>query len=123
DGVDPGAGHGEHERPGREGPAAGPVADVARQCGLGVGPGGYQVHAVIATVFEARAQHGPDRGDAVVLVRRRGHGQPGVVGEQRHHAVDVGRDVRIGETPGEGPLLVRPRPRRPAGPGSLTVLV
>ena len=49
----------------------------------------------------------------MILVRRRGHGQPGVIGEQRDHGVDVGGDVRVGETPGEGAFLHRPWPRCP----------
>jgi hypothetical protein len=42
---------------------------------------------------------------AAVLVRRRRHGQPGVVGEQRDHAVDVGGDVGVGEPAGHGALF------------------
>ena len=45
----------------------------------------------------------------MVLVRRRGHGQPGVVGEQRHHTVDVGRErlTVISSTPLDASVLNR----------------
>jgi hypothetical protein len=106
DGLDLLAGRGEDEQAVRGGGPPGPVAEVTGQGGLGVGPGGHQVHAAVAAVGEAGPQHGPDGPGPVVLVRRRGHGQPGVVGEQRYHAIDVGGDVRVGETPGQGAFVV-----------------
>jgi hypothetical protein len=38
-------------------------------------------------------------------MRRRRHGEPGIVGEQRDHAVDVTGGERIRETPGQDALL------------------
>ena len=117
------AGHGEHEQSVRESGRPDLIAEVTGQGRLGVGLGGHQVHAAGAAVLEARAQHGPDRGDTVVLVRRRGHGQPGVVGEQRDHALDVGGDVGLGEAPGQGTFGGQGRPRLPPMAGVVAVLV
>ena len=105
DGADPVARRGQHDQPGRGGGRPARVAEVAAEGGLGVGPGGYQVHAPLAAEPEAGLQEGPDRGGALVLVRRRGHGQPGVVGQQRDHALDVGGGVGAGEAPGQGAFL------------------
>jgi hypothetical protein len=68
------------------------------------GPGRHEVHAALAAVAEARFREGGDGAGAVMLARRRRHGQPGVVGEQRDHAVDVGGDIGVGEAPGQSPF-------------------
>ena len=76
------------------------------------------------------AEEGGDGRRALILQRDRRHGEPGVVGEQRDHAVDVIVGVRGGEAvarspfPGRAgerrPLPVRPRqPARHRGPGPL----
>ena len=46
------------------------------------------------------AQEGGDRDGSVVLVRRRRHVQPCIVGEQRNHAVNVADGQGLREAPG-----------------------
>ncbi len=123
EGPDPRARHGEHEQParGRRGPAG--AADVAGQGGLPVGPGGHEVHGALAAVAETGPQEGRDGPGAVVLMRCRRHGQPGVVGEQRDHAVDVGGGVGVGEAAGQGAFLGRSRPGVRDLAGLIAVLV
>jgi hypothetical protein len=119
DGLDAVTGHGEHEQPRRGGDPFGGVDEVAAEGGLGVGAGRPQPHPAVAAVPERGAQEPGDRVDAVVLVRCRRHGQPGVVGEQREQAGEVGGDVRVGEASREVLFGRRPGSRGQAGPAAV----
>ena len=59
----------------------------------------------------------------MVLVRRRGHGQPGVVGEQRDHAVDVGGDVGGRRSAGRARVPLAADPGRGAARGPVRIAV
>ena len=54
-----------------------------------------------AAQLRAVAEEGGDRLAALVLERQGRHREPGVVGEQRDHAVDVAALDRVGEAPDE----------------------
>ena len=114
DGADPLAGHAQHEQAGRARGRTVGLRQVAAQGELPVRAGRSQVHAPGAAEAEAGPQEGADRVRSLVLVRRGRHGQPGVAGEQRDQAVDVGGEVGIGEPAGQRApgLLVRPGPGR-----------
>jgi hypothetical protein len=75
------------------------ITEIAGEGRLVVGSTGNEVDTTFATESKASLQEGPDRVQAVVLVWRRRHGQPRIIGEQGENAVDIGSDVCLGEAP------------------------
>src|SRR5205814_1252877 len=105
--LDAAAAEGEHEQ--AVGLWAAGFAQVGAEGELAVGPGGDE--PVGAPVAERDlGQEAGDRAVALVLQRRRRHGQPGVVGEQGDDAVHVAGLVGAGEPLDE--LLLGGRLRR-----------
>ena len=92
------------------------VGHVAAERGLAVRPGRDQPGAPAAAVARALRQEARDRGRTLVLQVGGRHAEPGVVGEQRHHAVDVVVGVRGGE-----PLRQLPFPRGPGQRGAFAI--
>jgi len=95
--LDAVAAEGEHEQPvGVRVLGSCRLAQVGAEGELAVGPGGDE--PVGAPVAERDlGQEAGDRAVALVLQRRRRHGQPGVVGEQGDDAVHVTGLVGAGE--------------------------
>jgi hypothetical protein len=109
DGPDPVFSHGKHDETGWV------AVQVAREGGLGVGPGRCQAQLALATVGEGGSEEFPDRAGPVVLMRGGRHRQPRVVGKQRDQGVYVGGDEGIRKPAGDFLLGARvPRLRRAA---------
>lgn len=88
---------GEHEQPGGARDGRVWVLDVMSERGLGVCARGHQAVGATAARENPVFKKCSNRRAALVLVGLRGHRRQGVVGEQRHHAVDVVALKRVGE--------------------------
>src|SRR5450631_1340259 len=85
-GGDLAARDGEHQQPVRVGDPGPRVADVKAERGLAVGPGRYQP---VAAALPDRRQEPARQLAALVLQRKRWHGQPDIVGEQGNDIINV----------------------------------
>ena len=103
DGGDPVAFEGQNEdRVGGRDPSL-RVGEIAAEGRLGVGPRGHDAQRP-ATHLLPVAEEGADRVLSLVLERQRRHGEPGVVGEQSDHLVDVAALDRLREAPNQPAL-------------------
>ena len=80
--------------------------------GLAIGACRHEPQRCAAT-HSAVVQEGADRGVPLVLVRLGRHRQPGVVGQQGDHAVDVARLEGVSEAAHDLALALGVRRRRP----------
>lgn len=86
---------------GEDDDACGLAVETNGECRLTVGARFLQIHASSAGPVDAGMQEVGDRFASDVQVGSRGHGQPGVVGQERNHAGDVVVGIGLRERPSE----------------------
>jgi hypothetical protein len=79
------------------------VGEVAAEGRLGAGPDGDDTQPPATQLFPV-AEEGADRAVALVLERQGRHREPGVLGEQGDHLVEVAALDGVGETPDQPAL-------------------